>query len=51
MFAILYAFGIAAADLVKSRARLEAEILLLRHCGTRRRGFDCAVVIAPSWLG
>jgi hypothetical protein len=31
MFAILYAFGMAVADLVKSRARLEAEISLLRH--------------------
>ena len=31
MFAMLYALGLAAADLVKSRARLEAEILLLRH--------------------
>jgi transposase InsO family protein len=31
MFAILYALRMAVADLVKSRARLEAEILLLRH--------------------
>jgi putative transposase len=31
MFSILYAHGMAIADLVKSRARLEAEILLLRH--------------------
>jgi transposase InsO family protein len=31
MFAIVYALGMAVADLVKSRARLEAEILLLRH--------------------
>jgi len=31
MLAILYTLGIAVADLVKSRARLEAEILLLRH--------------------
>jgi len=31
MLAILYALGMAVADLVKSRARLEAEILLLRH--------------------
>ncbi len=30
MFAILYALGMAVADLIKSRARLEAEILLLR---------------------
>jgi hypothetical protein len=31
MFAILYALGMTVADLIKSRARLEAEILLLRH--------------------
>jgi putative transposase len=31
MFAMLYALGMAVADLVKSRARLESEILLLRH--------------------
>jgi hypothetical protein len=31
MFAILYAPGMLLADLVKSRARLDAEILLLRH--------------------
>ena len=31
MFAILYAFGMVVAGLFKSRARLEAEILLLRH--------------------
>jgi len=31
MFSILYALGMAVGDLVKSRARLEAEILLLRH--------------------
>lgn len=31
MFSILYALGMAIADLAKSRARLEAEILLLRH--------------------
>jgi len=31
MFAILYALGMVVADLGKSRARLQAEILLLRH--------------------
>jgi transposase InsO family protein len=31
MFSILCALGMVVADLVKSRARLEAEILLLRH--------------------
>ena len=31
MFAVLHAVGMLAVDLFKSRARLEAEILLLRH--------------------
>jgi hypothetical protein len=31
MFAILYALGMAVANLVMSRVRLEAEIFLLRH--------------------
>jgi hypothetical protein len=31
MFAILHAFGMFVADLLKSRCRLEAENLLLRH--------------------
>jgi transposase InsO family protein len=31
MFPILHALGMAFADLIKSRARLEAEILFLRH--------------------
>ena len=31
MFAILHALGMLIADLFKSRVRLEAEILLLRH--------------------
>jgi hypothetical protein len=31
MFSILCALGMVVADLLKSRARLEAEILLLRH--------------------
>jgi hypothetical protein len=31
MFAIFYALGTVVADLLKSRARLEAEMLLLRH--------------------
>jgi hypothetical protein len=31
MFSILYALGMAIADLVKSHDRLEAEISLLRH--------------------
>jgi hypothetical protein len=31
MLAILYALGKLAVDLIKSRSRLEAENLLLRH--------------------
>ena len=31
MLSILYALGVVVTDLVKSRARLEAEILLFRH--------------------
>jgi hypothetical protein len=31
MFAILYALGIFVADLFKSRSRLEAENVFLRH--------------------
>jgi hypothetical protein len=31
MLAILYAFGMFVADLFKSRSRLEAENLFLRH--------------------
>ena len=31
MFAVLYALGMFIADLFKSRSRLEAEILFLRH--------------------
>jgi hypothetical protein len=31
MFAIVHALGLLTADLFKSRARLEAEIVLLRH--------------------
>ncbi len=31
MFSILHALGMLVGDLIKSRARLEAEILLLRH--------------------
>jgi hypothetical protein len=31
MFAVLYALGMLVADLFKSRSRLEAENLFLRH--------------------
>ena len=51
MFAILHAIEMFVADLFKSKSRLEAENLLLRHqltiaCGRHRLVFDCAVVIA-----
>ena len=51
MFAILHALGMFVADLFKSRSRLEAENLLLRHqltmlCGRHHLVFDCAAVIA-----
>jgi hypothetical protein len=55
MFAILHALGMFVADLFKSRSRLEAENLLLRHQLTiamrqapprfRRRGGDRALLI------
>jgi hypothetical protein len=66
MFAILHALGMFVADLFKSRTRLEAENLFLRHQLTialrqaqprlRLRGSDCALLIGitrlwPSLLG
>jgi hypothetical protein len=66
MFAILHALGIFFADLLKSRCRLEAENLFLRHQLTialrrapprlRLRGSDGALLIWmtrlwPSLLG
>ena len=50
MFALLHALGMFVADLFKSRRRLEAENLLLRHpltslCGGHRLVFDCMAVI------
>ena len=55
MFAILHALGVFVADLFKSRSRLEAENLLLRHQLTiaLRQAplvFDCAAVIALFWM-
>jgi hypothetical protein len=57
MFAILHALGMFAADLFKSRSRLEAENLLLRHQLTvamrqapprlRLRGSDRALL---TWM-
>ena len=49
MFAILHALGMFVADLFKSRSRLEAENLFLRHqlSIALRRGpgvFDCVAL-------
>jgi hypothetical protein len=66
MFAILYALGMFLADLFKSRSRLKAENLLLRHQinvalrqappRLRLRGSDRALLVWiirlwPSLLG
>jgi len=66
MFAILHALGVFVADLFKSRSRLEAENLFLRHQlnialrqappRLRLRGFDRALLVwmtrlRPSLLG
>jgi len=66
MFAILYALGMVLADLFKSRGRLKAENLLLRHQlnvalrqappRLRLRGSDRALLVwmirlRPSLLG
>jgi len=49
MLAILHALGMFAADLFKSRFRLEAENLFLRHqlniALRKATAFDCAAVI------
>ena len=60
MFAILHALGMFVADLFKSRCRLEAENLLLRHQLTialrrapprlRLRGGDRVLLIWKTWL-
>jgi transposase InsO family protein len=60
MFAILHALGMVVADLFKSRSRLEAENLFLRHqlnIALRRipprfrlRGSDRALLIWMTWL-
>jgi transposase InsO family protein len=60
MFAILHALGLFVADLFKSRSRLEAENLFLRHqlnIALRRapprlqlRGFDRALLVWMTWL-
>jgi hypothetical protein len=62
MFAILHALGLFVVDLFKSRSRLEAENLFLRHqlnIALRRIpprlrlfGSDRALLLAkPSWRG
>jgi hypothetical protein len=55
MFAILHALGMVVADLFKSRSRLEAENLFLRHqlniALGRRLVVDCAKVTAPCSPG
>jgi len=60
MFVILHALGMFVADLFKSRCRLEAENLLLRHQLTialrqapprlRLRGGDHALLMWMTWL-
>jgi hypothetical protein len=60
MFAILHALGMFVADLFKSRSRLEAENLFLRHQLTialrrapprlRLLGIDRALLIWMTWL-
>jgi hypothetical protein len=56
MLAILHLLGMLVADLFKSRGRLEAENLFLRHqlnIALRRRllVFGCAAVIGHLWFG
>jgi hypothetical protein len=66
MFAILYSLGMFVADLFKSRCRLEAENLLLRHHhrfaagttssstawqGSRAAHLDDPALAEPSWCG
>jgi hypothetical protein len=56
MLSILYTLGLFAADLFKSRGRLQAENLFLRHqlniaLRRGRLGLDCAVATEPCWSG
>jgi hypothetical protein len=56
MFAILHALGMFVADMFKSRWRLEAENLFLRHqlsiaLRVRRFVFDCMAVTGRCWYG
>ena len=56
MLAILYALGMLVVDLFKSRSRLEAENLFLRHQLTLALrqsllAFDCGAVTGHCWFG
>jgi hypothetical protein len=53
MVAILHACGMFVADLFKSRTRLEAENLFLRHQldGGHHLVFDCAAEIGRCLYG
>jgi hypothetical protein len=56
MFAILHALGMFVCDLFKSRSRLEAENLFLRHqltslCGGHHLVSDCLALIARCSSG
>jgi hypothetical protein len=56
MLAILHALGMFIADLFKSRSRLDAENLLLRHQlnlahGKRPLILDCEAVTERCWFG
>lgn len=56
MFSILHTLAVFVADIVKSRSRLEAEDLLLRHqlnFALRKAPAvcDCAAVIEQYWFG
>jgi hypothetical protein len=56
MFTILCAFGMFVVDLFKSRSRLEAENLFLRHqlniaYGGHHVVFDCMAVIVRCSYG
>jgi hypothetical protein len=48
MFLILHALGIFVADMFKSRCRLQAENLFLRHQLKHLLVFDCAAVPAEN---
>ena len=54
MLAILHLLVMFGADIFKSRRRLEAENLFLRHqlnIAERRLVFGCAVLTGRCWYG